>query len=210
MAGHFKEGGDNMKRNVVIVTVLLCVLVFAGLGHAAPAGPYGRQMIMYDGYLYKTAAPVNTNVLADTLIVVNNSHGSIWCPVWIQVFDKYGTEVASSTLFNGGISLGNNTPPNENAISPNGFGWITLGMLVARTTHDPWDWEPAAEKFTYKITAGLKQKPVVVEIKQVIYNSIQPYAGEAIWQPANIKTWAETSLGGLRGGGFVSIGNVLW
>jgi len=189
-----------MHKKLVLTLAVACVLAFAGSVLAAP--PFsGYYVVKYDGYLQKDAAGM---VLADTLIVVDNAKTGLKMKVWIQVYDKYGTPVNmygeppvhGETLMNGGSPLTNNIIPGD------GFGWITLGMMVPRQTFDPWG-IAGAEKFTYKIFTSRKDMPPIVEVKQVIYNSLQEYPGEAIWNAANIKTWAETCLGGLHAPGVV-------
>jgi hypothetical protein len=129
--------------------------------------------------------------LADTLIVVTNP-GTVPMKAWIEVFDKHGVAVGQQTFYNGG------TPITQ--INVNGYGWITLGMIVNRTTHDPWNF-PGGEKFAFKIYTDITMTPIV-EIKQVIYDGLQSAPpGEAIWQASAIRTWAEAALGGLKGPG---------
>lgn len=180
-----------MRKKFVFLMAMICVLAFAGSTLAAPPFPV-KWVATYDGYLQEDDQGA---VLADTLIVVNNTPPArklISMPVWIEVFDKYGTPIGEQTLLNGG------DPLESNLIPINGYGWITLGMIVNRATHDPWGFA-AGEKFTLKISPGLLQTPPIVEIKQVIYKSVQSSPGEAIWQAGNIQTWAETCLGGSKG-----------
>lgn len=187
-----------MRIRLAMIIAVSCVLALTGLGQAAP--PFGSKWVTtYDGYLQEDGGGF---VLADTLIVVNNAHGSAAMPVWIEVYDKYGTAVPvaseGQTLLNGGSALAGN------AIPSNGFGWITLGMIVNRATLDPWGFA-GGEKFVFKVSAGLRGMPPIIEVKQVIYSAAQEFPGEAIWQPANIKTWAETCLGGLKGPGVTKL-----
>lgn len=183
------KGGDRMSKKLVfMIAACFCVLAFAGSASGA------AFQITYDGYLQKVAA--QGGVSADTLIVVNNPNPSNAMPVTIQVFDKHGVLEADTTfLYDGGSQV--STAP------PNGYVWITLGMIVGRDTHDPWLF-PGAEKFLFKVTTGGRQVPTV-EIKQVIYNAPQEYPGEGIWQAGNIKTWAETCLGGKKSPGITKV-----
>jgi hypothetical protein len=181
-----------MKRSLVFVTVLFSVLALAGTSHAQP---YLQQVIQYDGYLQQTAPPAQA-VTADTLIVVSCI---VATNVYIEVFDKYGTPVAGSYLYNGGSA--------GPAVPANGFRWITLGMIVPRATQDPWGFA-GGEKFTFRISASTKFRPIIVEVKQVVYTSPQTQGpGEAIWNAENFKTWSEAALGGMRGTGLVNVKN---
>jgi len=203
-----------MQKKLVLILSLFCVLALAASAFAAP--PFTvKQIITYDGYLQQDVDFQTVGVtllVADTLFVVNNTNKSaVQVPVWIEVFDKKGTQVADQTLYNSGTLLPNNQIPK------NGFGWVTLGMLVGRDTKDPWGF-PAGEKFLVKISTGQgdagKTKATSVEVKQVIYHeteispgewvpgTTQP-PGEAIWRADTIRAWAETALGGLRGPGLV-------
>jgi len=184
-----------MHRKLVLMVAVACVLAFSASGFAQPPFTAACQ-VMYDGYLHETAG----QVLADTLIVANNGYSSKGMQVWIEIFDKYGELVNEGTLLNGGDDLVGNTIP------PRGYGWTTMGYLVNRDTHDPWGL-PGAEKFTFVISSNKKTKPPIIEVKQVIYNGPQQYPAEAIWQPANIKTWAETCLAGLKGPGVIKVPN---
>lgn len=187
-----------MHKKLVLTLAVACVLAFAGSVLATPPFP-NYYIVKYDGYLHENDSGF---VLADTLIVVNNAKRKKM-KVWIQVYDKYGTavntyppDIHGETLLNGGDPLTDNIIPAE------GFGWITLGMIVSRKTSDPWGYD-GAEKFPFKIFTSRKDMPPVVEVKQVIYTTAQEFPGEAIWNPANIKTWAETCLGGLHAPGVV-------
>jgi hypothetical protein len=131
---------------------------------------------------------------------VTNSHPTKPLYASIEVFDKQGTSFgAPIALYNIG------SPWLNSAIAANAYGWITLGMIVNRDTHDPWGF-PAGEKFSYRIYTTLADNlvPPVVEVKQVVYTTGQPeFPGEIIWQTELFKTWTETSLGGLNGTGVV-------
>ena len=180
-----------MSRKLVFGVAMICVLVFAGSAFAAP--PFAAPWITtYDGYLQEDDQGW---VLADTLIVVNNPAKGVMS-VWIEVFDKDGVTVVEQALLNGGNPL--------SSIPVNGYGWTTLGVLVNRPTHDPWGFA-AGEKFSFRIFTSVRAMPPIVEVKQVIYNSLQEFPGEAIWQAGNIKTWAETCLGGLLGPGVTRV-----
>jgi hypothetical protein len=188
-----------MKKELIFIMALVCGVAFAASALAAP--PFSAKwVITYNGYVQRDA---QGSYAADTLIVVNNSSTTNNMGVWIEVFDKYGNPIPlaseGQTLFNGG------SPLVANMILPNAYGWITLGMIIDRTTHDPWGVEPWAEKFSFRVSTGLHIKPPIVEVKQVIYNSGTDFPGEAIWQPLNIKTWAETCLGGLTGPGVTKL-----
>ncbi len=150
-----------------------------------------RQKITYDSYLDKT----QDGILADTLITV--THGKYNpVPVWIEVSDKYGNKVAERPLLNGGEVLENNNIPVD------GFGWVTLGMIVNRVTQNPLG-TPGGEKFAFRVSTG--NFAAIVEVKQVIYYTRVENPGETIWQADNIKTWAETALGGLKGPGTTKV-----
>ena len=184
-----------MNKKLVVVMAVIGVLAFAGWAVAAPPFP-AKWIITYDGYLQEDAQGA---VLADTLFVVNNAHSAAM-PVWIEVFNKYGEFVQEGPLYDGGDQV-TNAPTN-------GYVWVTLGMIVGRVTHDPWGFA-GGEKFLVKITTGTLSKTPTVEVKQVIYNTVQEYPGEAIWQAGNIKTWAETCLGGIKGPGVVKVPKVM-
>jgi hypothetical protein len=177
-----------MKRSVVFVAVLFCVLALAGSSHAQP---YGQQWIQYDGYLQQITQP-SQSIVADTLIVV-----SCVAPtnVYIEIFDKYGTPVAAGYLMNGGTA--------GPLVPANGFRWTTLSMMVGRDTKDPYGLA-GGEKFTYKISADQRFRPIIVEVKQVVYLSPQEFP-DAIWNANNFKTWSEAALGGMRGTGLVKL-----
>ena len=145
--------------------------------------------IVYGGALDKT----QQGVLVDTLITVTHSNINVPVPVKIIVYDKSGTKVAEAPLFNGGEAL------EDNRIPLNGFGWITLGMIVTFGGS-------GAERFTFKVVIGRADyvpKPAFVEVTQVAYNTRQQYPGEAIWDPANIAVWSQTALGGKSGTGLI-------
>jgi hypothetical protein len=147
------------------------------------------QEIVYGGALDKS----QDGVLVDTLITVTHSNNNVAVPVKILVYDKAGTKVAEAALFNGGEAL------EDNRIPIRGFGWITLGMIVTPGGS-------GAERFSFKVVIGRADyipKPTFVEVTQVVYNSRQQHPGEAIWDPANITSWSQTSLGGKRGTGLV-------
>lgn len=82
-------------------------------------------------------------------------------------------------------------------------------VLPPRSTQDPWG-VAGGEKFSFRIytnqPGGIKP---VVEVKQVVYSSPIEYEQSGdnpevfVWIPANFKTWAETSLGGINGTGIV-------
>jgi hypothetical protein len=181
-----------MKKELILVIALVCALTFAGSALAQP--PFTQKwQATYDAYLDEDIVGA---VLADTLIVVNNSHNVNAMPVYIEVFDKHGNPLGEGYLYNGGSVV--TTAP------VNGYVWVTIGMIVGRPTQDPWG-SAGGEKFRFRVSSGLTYKPPIIEVKQVIYNTRVPYPGEAIWQPANIKTWAETCLGGLKGPGITRV-----
>ena len=184
-----------MRKSIFLTLIMLTVLALAASAFAAP--PFTvKQRIVYDGYLQQSGTGP-FSVLADTLFVVNNAN-AVQLPAWIEVYEKHGLLIAEGPLFNGGDPI--------SSIAPNGFGWITLGMVVNNPTHDPWGFA-GGQKFVVKISTGPGDpgaiKPTIVEVKQVIYTVSQQYPGEAIWQAGLIKTWAEAALGGLRGPGLV-------
>ncbi|NVM20241.1 MAG: hypothetical protein HWN68_00490 [Desulfobacterales bacterium] len=187
-----------MHKKLVFILAVICVLAFVG---SAPAGPPAgtKWMITYDGYLEKLTDPGGiTTMSADTLIVVNNSHPAAGMAALIDVFDKKGNKVNDTPLglLNGGAIWPNNIIPAD------AYGWITLGMIVARDTADPWGF-PGAEKFSFRIYTN-PSTPPVVEVKQVIYSGpTEKPPGELIWQTQYFRTWCETSLGGLNGTGVV-------
>jgi hypothetical protein len=196
-----KEVNMNKKFRVLI-TIAIAVLLASAFSVAFTGNAFAVQQIMYDGYLQMTVqAPLVKSVLADTLIVVSNP-GPAAAMCNITVYDKKGV------LIKGDISL-YDTGGQISSIPANGFGWITLGMLVDRTTIDPWGSLGNGEKFVYRIKFG-STKPAIVEIKQVIYIGPQEYPSEAIWNATNIRTWTETSLGGLRANGLIQLPNAVW
>jgi hypothetical protein len=192
-----------MYKKVSLIMAVVCVLVLAGSALANPP-KYTGTVIAYDGWLHQNYLPpvggVFQNILADTLIVVNNGHHTQSMNVYIQVYDKHGYLEAESTFYNGGSLLVGDTLP------PQSYGWITLGMLVNRGTHDPYgeQFTDRGEKFLIKVSSSTGI-PLTVEIKQVIYTDPQmtPYPGEHIWNTNLFKTWTETSLGGKNGNGVV-------
>jgi hypothetical protein len=198
------KGGAMMYRKMAFFVAILSIVALAGSALAAPSFTV-KQIIVYDGYLQQdvdSPEPGQTLLVADTLFVVNNGNkkATTQVNVWIEVFDKHGNLINEGTLYNGGDLL------TDNKIPANGFGWITLGMMVPRDTVDPWGF-PAGEKFVVKISTG-KGDPGVckanpVEVKQVIYDGggTTVLAGEAIWRADLIKAWAETCLGGQNGPG---------
>ena len=121
-----------MQNKLFTILTVVFVLVIAGSALAAP--PFvPKWVVTYDAYVQRDALDT---YLADTLIVVNNSHKTIGMLVWIEVFDKYGVPIPAEsqgqTLLDGGDPLVDYTIP------VNGYGWITLGMIIDRSTHDPW------------------------------------------------------------------------
>jgi len=176
---------------------LVCVFAFAG---SALAGPpfYTPWMITYDGYLQQTYTPgVGISLQADTLIVVTNSHPTKTMGVWIEVYEKGGELVYEGTLYDGGELLFNS------ALPPNEWCWITLGMVIGRTTGDPWGTD-GGEKFSFRIRTAPYVTAPVVEVKQVVYSEPMHFpAGQLIWQSQYFKTWSEAALGGLNGTGVV-------
>jgi hypothetical protein len=191
-------------KRIVFVIAVVCVLAFA-VGPALAKAPFRvNYIVKYDAYLQRL---VDGNVVADTLIVVNNARNARSMKVWIQVYDKHGNpvnvygvppnEVHGETLYDGG------SPLVGGQIPANGFGWITMGMMVPRITQDPWEFQGRGEKFTFKVFTQPKDMPPIVEVKQVIYTSGQQYPGEAIWNTDLIKTWSEAALGGLNSVGVV-------
>jgi hypothetical protein len=193
-----------VKKVILLTLVVISILAFAVSVLAAP--PFiVKQRIVYDGYLeQQVEAPGQVILWADTLFVVNNTNTTVALPVWIEVFDKHGILVAEGTLYNGGQLF----PAPNYAIPLNGFGWVTLGMMVGRSTQDPYG-SLAGEKFLVKISTGKGDpnihRPTTVEVKQVLYKEvgITMPAGEAIWMSGLIRSWAETCLGGNRGPGLV-------
>lgn len=188
-----------MPKKLVLILTIVFVLAFVATAFAWP--PFSAKWIAkYDGYLqmgYIDGQP--TNIVADTLIVVNNAHDTKSMKVWIAVFDKHGVVEGEQTFFDGGNMLVGQTLPANN------YGWITLGMIVKRATHDPWG-VPAGEKFSFKIFTDLVGTPPIVEVKQIIYKQAQTMPpGEAIWHADNIQTWAEAVLGGLKGPGIIKV-----
>jgi len=188
-----------MRKKLAFLTVVFCVFAFSGVAVAAP--PFGAPwMISYDGFLQGTySGSAMTNVTADTLIVVTNSHPSRNAGVWIEVFDLNGNQMGvGKTLYdyNGGNPLTGNILPGDNS------AWITLSDVVNRATVDPWGFA-SGEKFSYRIYFAPGEFPPIVEVKQVVYNLPAEFPLEAIWQTGNYASWAETSLGGLNGTGIV-------
>jgi hypothetical protein len=176
-------------KKFILGTVVVSVFAFAGLAQADLI-PGFRYVISYDGYVEVH----DRIVFTDTLIVVNNADPIAPMPLWLEVFDKKGEPVWEGELFDGGLPL-----PR---VPPNGYGWITLGMIlqmVGRDTHDPWG-SPAAEKLHIRISAKHEGSTLrivpTVEIKQVIYQQPISVPGRAIWQPAMFRCWTETALGG--------------
>lgn len=172
------------------ITALVFVFVFAGLAHSGLI-PGVEFVIAYDGYVEMR----DGLAAADTLIVVNNVDPTTTMPLWLEIFDKHGSLVWEGEFFNGGTS----TP----RVKPNGYGWITLGMILQMTgvpqTLDPFE-NPGATKFYIRISGkyvppSLRLIPSV-EIKQVVYQSLVNDPGTAIWQSTLFKTWTETALGG--------------
>jgi hypothetical protein len=126
----------------------------------------------------------------DTGIWVFNPNTKKNLKARIIVYDKYGVQVATSVLYDGGAPA---------LIPPFGYGWITLGMLIPLPGCEP-------QKYTFclNFTKGNTVPiPPVVEIKEIIYTEPRPPDG--IHEGLNyqyIKTWSETSLGGPNGTGY--------
>jgi hypothetical protein len=163
-------------------------MMLTGAANANPI-PGFTYVISYDGYLQKT----ENAVLADTLIVVNNPNPFSKMPLWLEVFDKKGVQVWEGLMWDGGVPT--------NSVPPNGYGWITLGMVIPRPTQDPSGIVGAAEKFHYRITALHPETTMrivpTVEIKQVIFtNPVTMPIKEAIWRTELFKSWTEAALGG--------------
>ena len=182
----------------VVFVLAVAVTAMAGI-------PPGTQCVVaYDGYLQMDYDPPDfKSILADTLIVVTNSHPTLSMTASIEVFDKYGRPISEvQGLLNGGH------PWPNNQIPANGYGWITLSQIVNRPTMDPYG-NRLAEKFSIRIYTTKPGKIIspVVEIKQVVYQDWVTMAeGEPrnpIWEPKLFKTWTETSLGGKYGTGIV-------
>lgn len=178
----------NGKR---ILTMAAAVAMgLGGLAYADPL-PGFSYAISYDGYLQKSP---EGQILADTLIVVNNPNPYSHMPLWFEVFDKKGQPVWEGAMWDGGVPT--------NSVPANGFAWITLGMVVPRPTQDPFGGIGNAEKFHYRITA-LHPDTVpwlyivpTVEVKQVIYSQTVSVPKEAIWRTQLFKSWTEAALGG--------------
>ena len=189
------------KKFRVLITIAIAVLLASAFSVTLTGNAFAVQQIMYDGYLQMSVLPPVKSVLADTLIVVSNP-GTTAAQCNITVYDKHGVIIKENALlYNGGSQI--------SSIPANGFGWITLGMLVDRTTKDPWGFEGLGEKFVYRIKFASKY-PAIVEIKQVIYDVAQMHPHEAIWNAVHFKTWTEASLGGMRANGLISLPNVVW
>jgi len=161
-----------------------------------------NQQVVYDGYLDKSGQ----GILADTLIIVSNTNKvGKNIQALIDVFDKYGKHEIQGKFYNSGQQIA--------TIPANGFGWITLGMLVSRATQTPFG-SPGGEKFTIKISTDkggqYKCGPTIVEVKQVSYKTRQENPGKAIWNAANIATWSETALGGKLSSGVVWYPKNIW
>jgi len=190
-----------MYKRFAIGLAVVCVFVLAGTALAAP--PFGAPwMISYDGYLQQTDPGGGTQLVqADTLIVITNSHPSRNMGVWIEVFQKDGTNVYAGNLYDGGqlLPLTGSTP----TLGGNKWCWITLGMVVNRATVDPWGFT-GGEKFSFRIYTAPSITAPVVEVKQVVYSTpMEIPPGELIWQSQYFKTWSEAALGGLNGTGVV-------
>jgi hypothetical protein len=176
-----RKGGDDMHKKVVCLCASLVFVL--GLAAAASAAPWAQ--VWYGGMVSKYATGM---VDVDTGIWVFNPNTKKNLKARIIVYDKYGTQVATEVLYDGGA---------PSLIAPFGYGWITLGMLVGPTE---------CQKFTFCInfTKG-NTLPIapVVEIKEIIYT--EPRLPAEIHNNINyqyIKTWSETSLGGPNGTGF--------
>ena len=179
-------------KKFILITAIVAALAFSGLAHAALI-PGVEFVIGYDGYVEMRGGAV----LADTLIVVNNVDPFTNMPLWLELFDKYGKQIWEGEFLNGGGPLP--------AVVPNGYGWITLGMILQMAgigeTINPFG-EPGATKFYIRISGkyvppSLKLIPTV-EIKQVIYQTFELEPASAIWQPILFRSWTETALGGSK------------
>jgi hypothetical protein len=186
-----RNGGKAMSKKFILIMATAAVMAFGGIAYANPI-PGFTYAISYDGYLQQTTA---NQVIADTLIVVNNPNPFSSMPLWIEIFDKHGGLIWEGRMWDGGAPI--------DRVVPNGYGWITLGMVVARPTHDPFGEVGRAEKFHYRITAlhpetTLRIVPTV-EVKQVIYTQTPTLPPkEAIWQTTLFKSWTEAALGGSK------------
>jgi probable HAF family extracellular repeat protein len=142
----------------------------------------GTFSASYGGMVQKD---LDGKVSVDTGIWAFNPNTKKNLKARIIIYDKYGTQVATSLLYDGGAPA---------LIPPMGYGWITLGMLVSPC-------EAQKFKFSLNFTKGnVLQVAPSVEIKEVIYN--QPVLPDEIHNPLAIKCWSETSLGGPKGTGF--------
>ena len=124
-----------MSRKFIWIVAAVAAMAFSGIVHADPI-PGFTYAISYDGYLQRNT---DNTIIADTLIVVNNPNPFSGMPLWIDIFDKHGLPVWQGPMWDGGKPT--------NSIVVNGYGWITLGMVVPRPTHDPFGVVGAAEKF---------------------------------------------------------------
>lgn len=178
------------KKIISLVAVLLFVLGLAAVSLAADWAE-----IIYGGYVSVTT-PQPVNVLADTGIWVFNPNASaITCRI-SHVINKYGTVLLTNQLLlDGGNPI--------TSIPAGGHGWTTLGlMLTNMPAPGP---EIGAYKLLYRIVCdGTAARVPLVEIKEVIYTTpqvIEQEGSNPIYNPAVIKTWAETALGGPYGPG---------
>ena len=115
-------------KKFMLITAVVAVLAFAGLVNAGLI-PGVEFVIGYDGYVEMHGGAV----FADTLIVVNNVDPYTNMPLWLELFDKHGKLFWEGEFLNGGEPL--------SVVAPNGYGWITLGMILKMAgigdTYDP-------------------------------------------------------------------------
>lgn len=182
-----------MKRSIVLMLVLAGVLTLTG-ALRADVPPWFEYVIAYDGYVERHTTGGMPFFSADTLFVINNTHPSDMLDLWFEIYDKHGLLLWEGEVWDGGMPI-----PQ---VVPNGFGWITLGMIlnmINRDTFDPFG-GPAAEKFYVRISGAHRNSPLkmvpTVEVKQVLYYNDVDMPEFHIWQPWLIRSWAETGLGG--------------
>ena len=171
-----------MNRRLSILVIFLCFMFcFSSLAMAGfPDFPIAGA-IFYEGMVNKDGQGL---VTVDTGIFVANPNAKP-VKVWIMVFNKDGEEIYQGPLYD--------HYEQRQSIPAYGFNFITLGMVFPQT-------QEAVGKYTYAILwDDAATLPLVVEVKEVIYNA--PVDPKDILKPSPeiIKSWSETALGGKTG-----------
>ena len=186
-----------LKKLMIIIAALVLVLSLTTMSSAQEWAE-----IIYGGYVHVTLyvpSPPSVFVLADTGIWVFNPNPTpITCNI-SHLIDKYGNILLlNAPLLDGGQPI--------TSIPRGGNGWTTLGQLLTLVA-PPLEPPLGTNKLLFRVSCtGQAARVPVVQVKEVIYITEQEVSGDSpgsnpILNPVNIRTWAETSLGGPTGTG---------